>query len=59
VNAAQDAVTAAGLAAIVWVLWYFLLSKRSAAPSAGSDDVHDEPATAEPHHAASPHTRHE
>ncbi|HEY6157200.1 MAG TPA: hypothetical protein VIV88_07075 [Gemmatimonadales bacterium] len=58
-SAAQYAVTAAGVAAIVWVLWYFLLSKGSAAPAAGSADVRDEPATAEPHRAASPHTRHE
>jgi hypothetical protein len=59
VSAAQYAVTAAGLAAIVWVLWYFLLAKGSAAPSAGAADVPDEPATPEPHDAASPHTRHE
>jgi hypothetical protein len=58
VSAAQYAVTAVGVAAIVWVLWYFLLSKRSAAAATGSADVHDEPATAEPR-AASPHTLHE
>ncbi|PYO70881.1 MAG: copper-transporting ATPase [Gemmatimonadetes bacterium] len=31
---AQIAVTAAGAAAIVWVLWYFLLSRRPAAAAA-------------------------
>jgi plastocyanin domain-containing protein len=31
VSVSQYVVTAVGLAAIVWVLWYFLLSKRSAA----------------------------
>ncbi|PYO44411.1 MAG: copper-transporting ATPase [Gemmatimonadetes bacterium] len=31
---AQIAVTAAGAAAIVWVLWYFLLSRRPAALAA-------------------------
>jgi hypothetical protein len=59
VSAAQYAVTAAGVAAIVWVLWYFLRSKGSAAPATGSAGVHDEPATAEPHRDASPHTLHE
>lgn len=58
-SAAQYAVTAAGVAAIVWVLWYFLPSKGSAAPVTGAADAHDEPATAEPHRAASPHTLHE
>jgi hypothetical protein len=56
VSAAQYAVTAAGVAAIVWVLWFFLLSKGSAAPAAGSAEVR---ATAEPPPAASPHMRHE
>src|SRR2546427_3398269 len=37
VSVSQYVVTAVGLAAIVWVLWYFLLSKGSAteAPTAG------------------------
>jgi hypothetical protein len=58
VSAAQYAVTATGLAAIVWVLWYFLLSKGSAA-SAGTDDVPVERATPDPRRPASPHVRHE
>src|SRR5205823_8829949 len=41
VSAAQVAVTAAGLAAIVWVLWYFLLSRGSAAPAASVDGVQE------------------
>jgi plastocyanin domain-containing protein len=39
VSAAQDAVTAAGLAAMVWVLWYFLLSRGSAAAAAAASGV--------------------
>ena len=35
-SVAQYAVTAAGIAAIVWVLWYFLLA---GGPAAGSDVV--------------------
>ena len=58
-SAAQYAVTATGLAAIVGVLWYFLPSKGSAARAAGSDDVRLERATADPRRAASPHARHE
>jgi hypothetical protein len=59
VSAAQYAVTATGLAAIVGVLWYFLPSQRSAAPAARADDVPLEPATADRRRAASPHARHE
>jgi plastocyanin domain-containing protein len=33
-SSAQIAVTAAGAAAIVWVLWYFLFSRRSGAAAA-------------------------
>ena len=40
-SAAQYAVTAVGLTAIVWVLWYFLLSKGSAAPAASVDGVQE------------------
>ena len=40
-SAAQSAVTAAGLAAIVWVLWYFLLSKGPAAAAATVDGVQE------------------
>ena len=58
-SAAQYAVTATGLAAIVGVLWYFLPSQRSPAPAAGSDDVPVEPASVDPRRAASPHARHE
>ena len=58
-SAAQYAVTATGLAAIVGVLWYFLPSKGSAAPAAGPDDAPLEPATADSRRAASPHARHE
>jgi plastocyanin domain-containing protein len=41
VSAAQYAVTAAGLVAIAWVLWYFLLSKGSAAPAATGAGVQE------------------
>jgi len=41
VSAAQYVVTAAGLAAIVWVLWYFLLSRSTAAPPASVDGVQE------------------
>jgi len=54
VSVSQYVVTAVGLAAIVWVLWYFLLSKGSATgalPVAGGRDVR-RPAT-------SPHQLHE
>ena len=40
-SAAQYAVTAVGLAAIVWVLRYFLLSKGSAAPAASVDGMQE------------------
>ena len=40
-SAAQYAVTAAGVAAIVWVLWYFLRSKGSAVPAATKDGVQE------------------
>ena len=40
-SAAQYAVTAAGLAAIVWVLWYFLLAKGTAMPAASVDGVQE------------------
>jgi plastocyanin domain-containing protein len=41
VSAAQYAVTAAGLAAMVWVLWYFLLSKGSAAAASSVAGVQE------------------
>jgi plastocyanin domain-containing protein len=41
VSATQYAVTAAGVAAIVWVLWYFLRSKGSAVPAASKDGVQE------------------
>jgi len=38
VSVAQYVVTGAGLAAIVWVLWYFLLSRGPVArPTRGED----------------------
>ena len=40
-STAQYAVTAAGVAAIVWVLWYFLRSKGSAVPAATKDGVQE------------------
>jgi plastocyanin domain-containing protein len=45
-SSAQIAVTAAGAAAIVWVLWYFLFSRRSGAAAAmtapgGADGVQE------------------
>ena len=40
-SAAQVAVTAAGLAAIVWDLWYFLFSKGAAAPASSVDGVQE------------------
>ena len=40
-SAAQYAVTAAGLAAIVWVLRYFLFSKGAAAPAATVEGVQE------------------
>ncbi len=40
-SVAQYAVTAAGVAAIVWVLWYFLRSKGSAVPAATKDGVQE------------------
>jgi plastocyanin domain-containing protein len=54
VSVSQYVVTAVGLAAIVWVLWYFLLSKGSAK---GLTPV--EPDTAERRPASSPHKFHE
>jgi len=41
VSVAQYAVTAAGVAAIVWVLWYFLRSKGLAVPAATKDGVQE------------------
>jgi plastocyanin domain-containing protein len=38
VSAAQYAVTAAGLAAIAWVLWYFLLARGPAVAAAAAGD---------------------
>ncbi len=38
---AQIAVTAAGIAAIVWVLWYFLLSRGSAVAAAVAGGVQE------------------
>ena len=40
-SAAQYAVTAAGVAAIVWVLWYFLRSKGSAVSAVTTDGVQE------------------
>jgi len=51
VSVTQYVVTAAGLVAIVWVLWYFLLSKGSAT---GAPTV-----AAERRPSASPHKFHE
>ena len=59
-SAAQYAVTAAGLAAIIWVLWYFLLSKGSAAAAASVEGVQEARITgAERRPATSPHEHHE
>jgi len=41
VTVAQIAVTAAGVAAIVWVLWYFLFSRGPAAVAGNSGDVQE------------------
>jgi plastocyanin domain-containing protein len=42
VSVAQSVVTAAGLGAIVWVLWYFLLSRGSAqAATLGGEGVQE------------------
>jgi len=41
VTAAQIAVTAAGAAAIVWVLWYFLFSRGPAVIAGDSGDVQE------------------
>jgi len=41
VSVAQYVVTAAGLAAIVWVLWYFLWSRGPAAAAATVDGVQE------------------
>jgi plastocyanin domain-containing protein len=38
VSPAQDVVTAAGLAAIVWVLWYFLFARGPAVAAAAAGD---------------------
>jgi len=60
VSAAQYAVTAAGVAAIIWVLWYFLPSKRSAAAAASVVGVQEVRITgAERRPATSPHEHHE
>lgn len=40
-SVAQYVVTAAGLAAIIWVLWYFLWSRGAAAASATVDGVQE------------------
>ena len=40
-SVAQYVVTAAGLAAIVWVLWYFLWSRGAAAASGAVDGVQE------------------
>ena len=59
-SAAQYAVTAAGLAAITWVLWYFLPSKGSAAAAASVEGVQEARITAaERRPATSPHEHHE
>lgn len=59
-SAAQYAVTAAGLAAITWVLWYFLPSKGSAAAAARVEGVQEARITgAERRPATSPHEHHE
>jgi len=41
VSVSQYVVTAVGLAAIVWVLWYFLLSKGSATEAPTADGVQE------------------
>jgi hypothetical protein len=51
VSVAQYAVTAGGLAAIVWVLWYFLFSRGPAA-------VEPSLPTADRKPSASPHQFH-
>ena len=40
-STAQYAVTAAGVAAIVWVLWYFLYSSGPAIAAGGADGVQE------------------